>query len=196
MWRRIVAYAFFGLGFLTVTFFRSYTGNLIPYPFLFWVIGLVMFWVGFLFLRTTLTTKQMADRNKLKQLIDELKTTGQKIDVSFDNCEIKEHNYTEEQNIYGHENDILTLGVEHQMQGLNALGNDRRNVKQVHVYQSVIVFRYNNTRNGKTERFMSRVIPKDKLSLSFYLDNKKQTTLYIDKTNREKYYFDLDFLNE
>lgn len=29
---------------------------------------------------------------------------------------------------------------------------------------------------------------------SFYLDRQKQTTLYVDKTNRNLYYFDLDFL--
>lgn len=46
----------------------------------------------------------------------------------------------------------------------------------------------------KIKRFISRVIPKDKVSLSFYLDQQKQTILYVDKTDRNKYYFDLDFL--
>jgi hypothetical protein len=36
MWRRILAYLLFGLGFLTFTFFKHYTGELIPQPFLFW----------------------------------------------------------------------------------------------------------------------------------------------------------------
>lgn len=65
MWRRILAYFLFGLGFLTLTFFKHYTGQLIPYPFLFWLIGLALFAGGFLFLRYTPDGKELEMRKKL-----------------------------------------------------------------------------------------------------------------------------------
>jgi len=77
---------------------------------------------------------------------------------------------------------------------LNNLEYDSNAPKLSNVVQTVILFQYLNSRTGQTEKFVSHVIPKDRVSLSFYLDQQGQTTLYIDKTNRSLYYFDLDFL--
>lgn len=89
----------------------------------------------------------------------------------------------------------MTLDIEREIQGWNALGGgSMRNVEQVQIKQTVIIFYKPNIRNGQTDKFISRVIPKDKITLSFYLDKQKQTTLYVDKTNKDHYYFDLDFL--
>ena len=196
MWRRILAYILFGLGFLTVTFFRKYSGELIPYPFLFWLLGLAMFWGGLLFLRYTPSTKEIGIQKQLASLINDLKENGEKIQVDLTQCELKEHNYIEEKEKYGHKNDLLTLNIEREIQGSNTLGGgSMRNVEQVQVKQTVIIFYRQNIRNGQTEKFISRVIPKDKVTLSFYLDTQKQTTLFVDKNNRERYYFDLDFLS-
>ena len=195
MWRRILAYILFGLGFLTVTFFKKYSGELIPYPFLFWLLGLAMFWGGFLFLRYTPSTKEITFQKRIATLINDLKENGEKIQVDLTQCELKEHSYIEEKEKYGHKKELLTLGIESEIQGWNALGGgSMRNVEQVQIKQTVIIFYNPNIRSGKTEKFISRVIPKDKITLSFYLDKQKQTTLYVDKTNRERYYFDLGFL--
>jgi len=195
MWRRILAYILFGLGFLTVTFFRRYSGDLIPYPFLFWLLGLSMFLGGILFLRYTPSTKELSVQQKVRDLITDLNENGDKIKVDLTKCELKEHNYTEERDRYGHKNELLTFDIEREIQGWNALGGGAmRNVEQVHVKQTVIIYSHLNNRTGKTEKFISRVVPKDKITLAFYLDNQKETTLYVDKTNRERYYFDLDFL--
>jgi hypothetical protein len=195
MWRRILAYLLFALGFLTFTFFRRYSGEVIPYPFLFYILGLIMFVGGLLFLRYTPRTTDLQIQARIAQTIEELKTTGEKIPVDLSRCEIKEHNYTEEQELYGHPNELLTLDFERQIQGFNALGGgSHRNVVQVEVRQTVIIYDYQNPRSGKLEKFISRVIPKDKITLSFYVDRQKYTDLYVDKINREKYYFDLDFL--
>ncbi len=196
MWRRIFAYILFGLGFLTFTFFRKYSGDLIPYPFLFWLLGLAMFWGGLLFLRYTPSTKEINAQKQLTEIINDLKENGEKIQVDLMKCELKEHNYIEEKEKYGHKNELLTLDIEREIQGWNALGGgSMRNVEQVQIKQTVIIFLKPNIRSGQTEKFISRVIPKDKITLTFYLDKQKQTTLYVDKTNRERYYFDLDFLN-
>ncbi len=195
MWRRIFAYLLFGLGFFTVTFFRNYSGEIIPYPFLFWVLGLSMFWGGFLFLRYTPSKNEMTAQKQITTIITELKETGEKIQVDLTQCELKEHNYIEEKERYGHRNELVTFDIEREIQALNALGGGSiRNVEQVHVTQTVIIFYKKNIRNGGMEKFISRIIPKDKITLTFYLDKQKRTTLYVDKVNRERYYFDLDFL--
>lgn len=194
MWKRILAYSLFILGFLTITFFRKYTGTLIPYPFLFWVVGLVFLGSGFLFLRLTPSSKELAIQKQVKQLIDDLKLNGEKIKVPFHACEIKENSYTEERSRYGHENEMFTLDIEREIEAWNAIGNSMNNVEQVRIEQSVIIFKYDNSRTGKTEQFISRIINKDKVTLSYYLDQQKHTALYVNKTNRLRYYFDLDFL--
>jgi hypothetical protein len=197
MWRRILAYFLFGLGFLTLTFFKHYTGELIPYPFLFWLIGLALFAGGFLFLRYTPDGKELEMRKKLVATIADLKNNGEKIQVDLSKCEIKEHSYSEEKQRYGRDNEFLTLSIEREIEGWNTLGGGAwRNVEQVQVRQSVLIYERQDPRSGVVEKFMTRVIPKDKITLSFYLDKQQHTSLYVDKGNRGRYYFDLDFLSE
>jgi hypothetical protein len=195
MWRRILAYFLFGLGFLTITYFRKYSGVIIPHPFLFYLLGLVMFGGGLLLLRYTLTKGEMNLQKKMGDAIKDLKTNGEKIQVDLTQCAIKEHNYMEERSKYGHSNELLTLEVERHIEGWNAIsGGSMRNVEQVQVKQAVIIYEHHNLQNGNTEKFISRIIPKDKMTLLFYLDRQKQTVLYVDKNDRNKYYFELDFL--
>src|SRR5947209_6396669 len=109
MWRRILACILFGLGLLTVTFFRNYSGEVIPYPFFFYLLGLAMFVGGLMFLRFTPTSTQLNFQKQMTETISELKANGDKIQVDFAACEIREHNYTEEREKYGHSNELLTL---------------------------------------------------------------------------------------
>ena len=69
-------------------------------------------------------------------------------------------------------------------------------MEQLQVRQSVLIYERQNPRSGVVEKFVTRVIPKDKITLSFYLDKQQHTSLYVDKGNRGRYYFDLDFLSE
>lgn len=168
---------------------------MIPHPSLFYLLGIALFLGGLLFLRYTPTAKEIKAQKQLITAIADLKQNGDKIQVDLTQCEIKEHNYAEERERYGHSNPLLSLGFEQQIQAWNAIGGGAsRNVEQVQVKQAVIVFNYQNDQTGKAEKFISRVIPKDKITLSFYLDKQKQTYLYVDKTNSNHYYFDLDFL--
>ena len=196
MWRRILAYILFAFGFLIITFFRKYSGTVIPYPSLFYLLGFIIFLGGLLFLRYTPTTKETNLQKQMAETINDLKENGERIKVDLTQCEIKENNYTEEQEKYGYSNELLTFDFERQIQAWNAIGGgSRRNIKEVRVEQSTIVYYHQNNRTGQTEKFVSRIIPKNKITLSFYLDSQKQTILYVDNTNRNKYYFDLDFLN-
>ena len=69
-------------------------------------------------------------------------------------------------------------------------------MEHLQVRQSVLIYERQNPRSGVVEKFVTGVIPKDKITLSFYLDKQKHTSLYVDRDNRGMYYFDLDFLNE
>lgn len=194
MIRRIVAYFLFGLGLIILTFFRNYSSDIIPYPFIIWLLGLALFFGGWALLRFTPTIEESKKLIELNKLIEDLKINGEKIKVNFSMCDIKSNYYTEQRDRYGQPDEITTLGVEGEIQAWNALGGySDKNIKHVDVYQSVLVFK--NQNNDLIETFVSRVIPKEKTSLMFLLDDKKETILYVDKTDRTRYYFDLDFLN-
>jgi hypothetical protein len=196
MWRRITSYALFILGFLTITFFRHYSGLLIPYPSLFWILGGTMFVIGYLLIRYTPSVKDQAARQRLRQMIGELKNNGEKIIVHFNECEVREHSYSEHKETYGRDSMFVGLvgapGIHYL---LNELEDETHGTGIAEVCQSVIIFRYANQRTGQTEKFPSQVISKDRVSLSFYLDQEQQTTLYVDKADRSLYYFDLNFLH-
>ncbi|MFL5739204.1 MAG: hypothetical protein ACJ75B_03230 [Flavisolibacter sp.] len=75
-------------------------------------------------------------------------------------------------------------------------GSSMRNAEQAEITHTVLVFDYLNPETGEMERFISRVIPKDSVTLAYYMGRQMKTILYVDKNNRQNYYFDLDFLNE
>jgi hypothetical protein len=195
MWRKITAYSLFILGFLTITFFRHYTGEIIPYPSLFWLIGFALFFVGYMLIRYTPSVKDQKRVQQLRQLIGDLKANGEKIRVDLSDCEILEHSYSEHRETYGRDSNFLSLtgapGIHYL---LNELEDETHGTGIANVTQSVLIFHYSNERTGQTEKFVSPVISKDRVSLSFYLDKQQQTTLYVDKTDRSRYYFDLAFL--
>ncbi|MFC4230805.1 hypothetical protein ACFOW1_02810 [Parasediminibacterium paludis] len=191
MLRRILACILFGLGLLIVTFFRKYSGQVIPYPFLFYLAGLAMFMIAALLLRNVPTRIQLT----LQKQIADLKENGNKIRVDFSQCEIKENNYTEEQDKFETPNELFSFGYGQEIQVLDAFTKPSHNVEQIQINQSIIFFNYQNNQTGQEEIFVSRVINKDRVTLMFHLEQQKSTTLFVDKINRKKYYFDLAFLN-
>jgi hypothetical protein len=130
--------------------------------------------------------KIFSAQKQISKLIADLKETGEKIQVDFSKCEIKENNYTEERNKYENNERVQFLNV--------MSGYADKNIEQVEITQTVIVYVHQNVRTGQTERFISGIIPKDKITLSFYLEQQKQTAIYVDRTNK-RYYFDLEFLS-
>ncbi|MBV4359226.1 hypothetical protein [Pinibacter aurantiacus] len=195
MQKRFLAYLLFGIGVITVTFFRHYSGEIIPYPFLFWLSGFALFGIGVWLLRNTPSAAEENIQKRLAEAVSDLKENGEKIRIDLTECEVKEHNYIEEREKEKGPNDPLFLAIEQSIySGNTGTGFDKPSFEQVQVKQTVIVFSRYNSRTGLTDKFVSRVIPKDKVSLSFYLDQQKHTFLYVDKSNPARYYFDLDFL--
>jgi len=182
MTRRIVAIALIILGLLSWIFLKDYSGKFIPYPSLLGFIGLITFLFGIYLLWNSTSKVKLPEFDMLQQ-IEDLKLNGEKIKVEFSKCEIKSNGYTEERERYS----------DYRIQAWNVLAGDSdKNVELVDINQSRIIFHHEI--NGNTETFISGIIPKDQITLSFELDEKKETTLYVDRNNRENFYFDLEFL--
>ena len=64
----------------------------------------------------------------------------------------------------------------------------KRNKNNNEVKQSVVTAKINDF------TFNSPILPFDKVKLLFEFDKQKSTNIYIDKTDKSKYYFDFDFL--
>lgn len=60
----------------------------------------------------------------------------------------------------------------------------------------IIIFAYNNPRTSAPEIFVSPPINRDKVTLTFYLEKQKNIFVYVDRSDRSKYYFDLEFLSK
>ena len=192
----LISFLFIVSGLLLITFFRMYSGEAIHYPFVFWMTGFILIIAGGFILYLHVKATELIQEKVSNATINDLKLNGEKIIVDFSKCEIKENNYTEEREKTINQSDFIIPSSKQDIQILNALGGGAmRNIEQVEVTQSVIVFSKQNSRSGFNEKFVSPVIPKDKITLSILLELQRQTNLYVDNKDRSKYYFDLDFLN-
>lgn len=193
MTKRILSYVLFGFGFLIILFFRGYKGNIIPYPFVFYLLGFSCFIIGIILLRKLPTKKEAIDNKRLNDEIQKLILSGEKIIIDLSKCLIKENNYTEEVEKYSPDNYLTSFDIERNIQVVNVLfGKSIDNVDKVRVNQTVLI--YEAEIDGIETKFTSRILPIDRINLLFKIDKKKETILYLDKNNLSKYYFDLDFI--
>jgi hypothetical protein len=189
--RRILAYILFGTGLLAITYFGNYSGTLIANKSIFYFIGILCFLSGWIILRFAPKEKESTDKKQIREMINQLKENGEKIHVELSKCEVKSNDYSEEQDKFS--TGILATSYENDIQAWNTvLGDEMANVKTVDTYQSVLIYKHNYMRNDRT--FISGIIPTEHTTLLFKLDNQKTTSIYVDKNDPTKYYFDLDFL--
>ncbi|HMI63692.1 MAG TPA: hypothetical protein VK518_22405 [Puia sp.] len=114
---------------------------------------------------------------------DHLKETGKKISVSLEDCEIKSGQLSDVS-----EQDFFPTRVEI----LDSMHNTRTpKTNAITVYYLI----YRQTRSGGDFRFISQPINMSIESLRLRMERQKQTDIYIDPINENKYYFDLSFLN-
>ena len=127
-------------------------------------------------------------------MINDLKTNGRIIPVDLEKCAIRENSYVEGRELYGHKNEMLTLGFEAQIKQWNAItGDAARNIEDVQVSQSVLIY-VSADADGSEIKFVSDIIPKDKATVAMYLAQQKQTVIYVAKANSNRYYFDIEFM--
>lgn len=183
------------LGFLILLFFRHYRGVLIPHRWLFCLVGTLFGLIAWWLSDIALSQEKKADRRQSDQLISDLKSNGEKIMVDLNACEIKSSEYTQIIDDSTGAREVAYFFAPYTLQGL-VRSPDPNHSRTVDIPQSVFLFRTENPRTGQSECFVSPVIPKDNITLSFYFDRQGNTTLFVDKSDRRRYYFDLNFLDD
>ena len=177
------------LGFLGHLYFSHYKGEIIGYPILLTILSWLVFFSGAMLLYFAVRNVHATINEATNQWIDYLKTSGEKIPVEFSQCEIKENAFFEnsQKNIskseaYGEIYKAVFKEPEY-------------NSTQRSSSAAIVCYTYENPKSGIIETFISSPVAKDSITLSFLLEEKKSTFIYVDRNNRNKYFFDLDFLS-
>ncbi len=182
--KAIIGFILIIAGIVVFLFFSKYSGDSIPYPFLWYLISIAVIGFGILLILNSLKVGNEQNDKTIDDEIDRLKKNGDKITVDLNICEIVTNNYVEERE----------SNSSYRVQAWDALYDSSRNVELVSVNQTVLLFE--TDRHGNKERFRSPTISKDEITLKFLLDRQQETFIYVDRDNRERYYFDLEFLIE
>jgi hypothetical protein len=185
--RRIIAYTLFVLAVVTVTWFHAYGAEPGASPLVFWMGGIILAWGGWTLLRWTAPAgfPDTPHTNYLK--LEKFAKYVEKLPVDLSRCEIRSNDYTEFED--GFKEDAPPPEKQMQVQVWDDLSTGAR---MVDVHRSVLVYRH--FYHGRNETFISPPIPLEKETLLFKLAMHNETTIYIDRRNRKRYYFDIEFL--
>lgn len=171
------------LGLGGLVFFLGF--KVANYNLYFLVIGGIMAGTGFYLLKFLNKKEEDSAFAEFDEWRKNLKSTGTKIDVNFDECELKSNKYREEVDQgYSPTSKYMALDA--------LVGKD--NTQYNNVDQSIIVFKTEH--NGQPATFYSPLINKEKMTLEFLLADKKSTKIYVDRLNKDNYYFDIEFIWE
>jgi len=171
------------IGLLAFLFFRKYSGDLIPYPVIWYFVGILFMIIGFLLVKSGLASHDKRVIKDLSVEINNFKLTADKIKVDLNNCKIRINNYTEQ----------VEKVKSYKAQTFDAFYDSSKNIENVNINQAVLIFE--TDKFGQRAKYFSPTIYKDEITLRFLLDRQKETFIYVDRDNRSKYYFDLEFLN-
>lgn len=186
--QKTAAYFLIIIGTVIVSFFEYYQSDVIPYPYVWLVLGGILFILGVILFALPKVKKIRNANHAHTQFANELRQSGESISVDFAHCKIlsaKSVKAAPEHDDYA----VLIAG--RSLNVASYLLDDGRPQGST-IEHSVFIFE--RERNGKIEKFVSPVITKDPVTLEFLLISQKQTRLYIDRLNRERYWFDLSFL--
>jgi hypothetical protein len=170
------------VGLISLLFFENYSGREVLYLLMGYLISFGMIGVGGLLVNGALAEEKRRRDKEKEKLVSKFKANSEKILVDFDKCEIISNNYVEEVETESFNNN----------QAWEALYDSERNVKKVEVNQARLLFEAD--RFGTKEKFYSSMICKDEITIRFLLAKQKETFIYIDKNDKDRYYFDLDFI--
>jgi hypothetical protein len=180
--KSVLGYALMVAGVLAFVFFRNYRGEAIPNPNFWYILSIGIVVLGFFVVRNNRSRKLKVEKENLNAEIEEFKMHADKLLVDLNACEIITNNYTEH----------IERSKSSRAQALDFVYDSSYNVEDKDVLQSVIF--YETEHEGKKEKFYSHTMYKDEVTLRIKFDRQKETYIYIDKFNRERYYFDLEFL--
>lgn len=114
--------------------------------------------------------------------LNELKNSGDKIEVNLTECEVKSNSWTtSEERTY-----------DSRIQFWNTVGGDADlNVSKVNHHSTYIIFK--TTYNSFNHEFIG-IVSKDEITVMMLLEHQGKTYIYVDKADPSYYYFDLEFL--
>ena len=147
------------------------------------IVYILIFLVIFI-IQVIRTIIKISKSNTTNKYWSELKQNGSHIVVNFEDCEIKTREYYDKE---------PKEGMPTQIEMLDALSNRYQETQGVKKIVSMLRYYY-KTPSGNTVEFRSDVINMPVERLRFLLDQKKQTTIFVDPENWNRYYFDLEFL--
>ena len=171
MLRNIISYTLIGIGFLGLGYFRSYHGNLIPVPFLWFILSIVILGIGIFFSLLFKRKKVIADS---ESQLSQLKSNGEKIILDIEFCEFKTNDFQEIVD------SIKLSGI----QMYDALYNEAYNYTTADRNQTVIIYSHKN------EKFVSPIFSIDEITIQARI-MQRLAILYVDKFERTKFYFEL-----
>ena len=174
MVKKIVGYGLIAIGLFGYYYFESYKGKIIPLPFVWMCLSILLFITGAILLVFDKTRKKVQEHTDQKAKHRHLKNTGEKILVDLDHCEFK--------------TTYIDAGFQSkQFSGMNALDalygskEDEQEVKTV----TYIIFKNGN------QRFVSQAFPMEETMLKYYISN-NNVLIYINRFDRTEYVFDLE----
>jgi hypothetical protein len=180
IFKKILGYIVIITGIVTYLFFQNYSGNLFPYPIFGKSVGILLLVVGVFILRIIWVTNKKRECKNPQTEIDDFKSKAEKMLVNLDDCKIIMNNYSEYVDAIESNSELIFDSNKK---------NENRNVNQ-----AVLIFE--KIENGETEKYTSQTIYTDEMTLRLLLNKQKETYIYIDKNNRKRYYFDIDFIHE
>jgi hypothetical protein len=148
----------------------------VPYIFLFAIVIIVSLCVGWFRLRKL--------RKGTSNFENELKQFGRREIVKFSDCEIKSREYNEEV-----PNDPFPSELKIVDSLFGHISNEESIVRTV----SILICKIAD-KDGVVREFRSESIYLPLEMLRYRLEIKQETYIYIDKSNPNRYYFDLAFL--
>lgn len=185
MWRKLLGIPFMIIGGMVFLFFLYNLENAhISKAALYCTAGAIVFIAGTLLKEPHPYFKYRRQKAAARNALNDLLINGEKIPVDLKKCVITSHKYYEE----------FETGTNRSRAIDAAIGEAHRNIRSVEIRQSVFSFSYLNPRLNQTETFKSPVIYKDEITLEFLLHHQQTTFLYVSRSDRSLYYFDLDFL--
>lgn len=176
-----------GIGLLAIGGFIFFLGFKVKnYNLFFLLTGGIIAAIGFVLSTFIEKREEKIINNEFLNWKSDLINKGIKVEVDLDKCEIKFNSYREEviKDYYSPSDKYMALDA--------LVGKDNREFQNVN--QSILV--YKTEVHGNSRTFYSPIIAKDEISLTFLLGNKKKTLIYVDRLDKDNYYFDLEFLNE
>ena len=156
--KRLLGWILIILGILLYAFFKAYNGGIIPYPFLFYILGFSLIIIGFIILRKAPKKNDILIIEKAKKIKQDLINNGDKIEINLNECEIKENHYYEKPDYSKNYSDFELLNF-HELIMFNEMF--KRNSNDHEIKQSVVTV--TTQLFGNDIKLNSQILPFDKV---------------------------------